>query len=285
MAGLTRLGLAVVLGAAWTVAAEAQIETLDRVRESRTLILGYREDAVPFSFADDAGVPAGYAVDLCNRIAAAVGAALDLPDLEVEYVPVTADTRFTVLDEGGIDLLCGATTVTLDRRERMDFTLLTFVTGTGVLTRDDAGIETFEDMAGRRVGVLGGTTTADVLTRSLTATGVEADVITVDSHTAGLEALETGEIDAYFGDRVLLLGLGQSSEQRESLILSQRFLSFEPYALALRRGDDELRLIADRTLARLYRSGEITEIYRRWFGDLPPSDLLRALYVLQALPE
>jgi ABC-type amino acid transport substrate-binding protein len=285
MAGLTRLGLAIALGAAWAAAAQAQTGTLDRVRDSGAIVLGYREDAVPFSFADETGVPAGYSVALCDRIAAAVGDSLGLDDLAVEYVPVTAETRFTVLEEGGIDLLCGATTVTLDRRARMDFSLLTFATGTGVLTRDDTGIETFEDMAGRRVGVLAGTTTAEVLDRSLAGTGIEAEVVTLDSHDAGLAALEEGDIDAWFGDRVLLLGLGEGSAQRDRLVLSQGFLSYEPYALALRRGDDDLRLIADRTLAQLYRSGEIVAIYRDSFGTLPPSELLRALYVLHALPE
>lgn len=286
MAGLTRLGLAAVLGVAWAAAAAAQqIDTLDKVRDSGAIVLGYREDAVPFSFADETGVPAGYSVDLCNRIAAAVGDSLGLDDLAIEYVPVQADTRFTVLEDGGIDLLCGATTVTMDRRARIDFTLLTFATGTGVLSRDDAGIERFEDLAGHRVGVLAGTTTTEVLERSLAGTGIEAEIVTLDSHDAGLAALETGEIDAYFGDRVLLLGLGDRSEQREALVLSQGFLSYEPYALALRRGDDEFRLIADRTLARLYRSGEIVAIYRQWFGTLPPSDLLRALFVLHAFPE
>lgn len=266
-------------------AAPAAADTLARVAETGTFTIGYRADARPFSFADEDGLPAGYSVALCERVAAAVGVATGRDDLEPAYALVSVGARFEALEAGEIDILCGATTVTLERRAQVDFTLLTFVTGASVLVRGGSGVEGMADLAGRRIGVLGGTTTEDGLRSGLEDAGIDADVIAVDAHSAGQAALLTGEIDAYFGDRILLIGLALEADTPEPLQVSNQFFSFEPYALAVRRDDHDLRLVADRALAALYRSGEIGEIYNRWLPGAAPSDLLRAMYVLQGLPE
>ena len=199
--------------------------------------------------------------------------------------PTEAILRFDALEEGTIDILCGVTTVTLSRRERFDFSLLTFITGASVLVRRDSGIEQFDDVAGKSIGVLGATTTQDGLQVTLESRAIDAEVVAVSSHPEGLAALEAGEIDAYFGDRVILIALGASSADPTNLGVANEWLSYEPYALALRRTDDDLRLVADATLAALYRSGDIGEVYREWFGEVPPGDLLRAMFALQGLPE
>jgi ABC-type amino acid transport substrate-binding protein len=114
---------------------------------------------------------------------------------------------------------------------------------------------------------------------------IDAEVATFEEHSAGLAAVEDGTIDAYFADRMLLLGLGQEAEDARTLQLSGRFYSYEPYALMLRRGDDKLRLAADTALANLYRTGQIWEIYRKHFGDAEPSELLVAMFILNGIPE
>lgn len=263
----------------------ARADTMERVAEGGSFTIGYRTDARPFSFADASGLPAGYSVALCEQIAATVGRAVGRPDLVPDYQPVDAASRFSALEQGAIDILCGATTVTLARRERVDFSLLIFATGAALLVERGAEIEHLADIAGRRIGVLEGTTTEEGLRALLEERAVEAAVLAVDDHPAGLAALEAGDIDAYFGDRVLLIGLAMESTDPDALQVSSRFFSYEPYALAMRHDDEALRLAADRTLARLYRSGEIAGIYRRWFGGSEPSDLLRALFILHALPE
>ena len=267
------------------LAGQATAQTLEAVAETGTLAIGYRTDASPFSFQTDAGEPAGYSVDLCARIADAVAEAADVEDLVVDHVPVTAEDRFDALETGRIDILCGATTVTLSRRASYDFSLLTFVTGTGVLVRRDSPVEEFGDVDGKVVGVVGATTTEEGLRLTLEARAVDAEVVTVASHPEGLQALEAGEIDAYFGDRVILIALMASAADPTSLGVANEWLSYEPYALALRRGDDDFRLLVDSILAALYRSGDIGEIFRAAFGEAEPSDMLRAMYALQGLPE
>ncbi len=274
-----------MLAVSLTVPLTAAADTLDQVRETGTLTIGYRQDAAPFSLEQQDGRPAGYSVDLCNAIADAVGEALGIADLLVAYQPVTADSRFDALVDGEIDLLCGATTVTVSRRNTLDFSLLTFVSGATVLVRQDSPIDSLADTAGRRVGVLGGTTTEDALRAALAADGIDAEMVAFTARPDGLEALLAEDIDAFFGDRELLAGLVVASGVPGELRLSSTFLSIEPYALAMRRGDDGLRLIADQTLARMYRDGRIEPIFQRWFVGMQPSNLLQALYLLQGLPE
>ncbi len=259
--------------------------TLEKVRKSGTFTIGFRLDARPFSFLDADGQAAGYAVDICRRIAVALRGNLGLADMNVEYVPVKAANRIEMLESDEIDIECGSSTRTLRRQERVDFTLLTFVTGAEMLVRVDSGIGDIPDLAGRKVGVLEGTTTERGLRNALEKRFIDAQVVTVERHDYGLASLEVGDIDAYFADRILLLGLAGRAMDPSKLQLSGRLYSIEPYALMVRRGDDDLRLIADRTIASLYRSGQIKGIAGKWFGGAKAGNLLKALYLLQAIPE
>ncbi len=278
IAALAALGI-LVLGTA------AQARTLQEIAEDGVFRVGFRMDAKPFSFLDPDGNAAGYSVDLCRQVAEALRGRLGRQKLSIEYIPVGAAERFAALEDGKADILCGATTHTLARQERVDFSLLTFVTGAEMLVRLGEGITDLPDVAGKKVGVLEGTTTESGLHRALVDRGIEAEVMAVERHEYGIAGLETGEIDAYFGDRILLLGLARQAIDPAKLTLSGKLYSIEPYALALPRGTSELKLIADRTLARLYRSGRIKKINRKWFGSAKPGNLLSALYLLQAIPD
>jgi len=263
----------------------AQAATLERVRDEGRFRIGFREDTAPFSFVNANGRPAGYMVELCKQVAARVKSALALAEMTVEYVPVTATNRFEAIREGRIDILCGPTSITLSRRLEVDFSLHTFVDGASVLFRVD-GPSSFAELAGQKVAVRGGTTTAQALKNTIAALAIDVDVEAVDSHDTGLARLESGLVAAYFADRTILARLMSTSTKSESLKLSSRFYTHESYALALPRGDTEFRLLVDDTLARLYRDGGITEIFAHSFGGgARPSDALVILYRINALPK
>lgn len=281
---LENLLAAALLCAPILLAGAAEAATLDRIRDSGSIKLGYRQDAAPFSYADSSGLPAGYTVELCQTVAGAAAKAVKRDDVKIDYVPVTAEGRFADLQAGRIDLLCGATSMTLERRKQVDFSLITFVTGSSVLYRND-GPANFLDLAGEKVGVRAGTTTEEGLKRALAENGIAADVVGVADHDDGLAKLESGDLAAYFADRAILAMLGREANEPGNLVLSDRFFSYEPYALALQRGDDDFRLLVDTTLARLYRTQEIGRIYQSNFGSAGMSDLLKATFTLQALPE
>ncbi len=269
----------------FVVTTEAQADTLAKIKESGTIVFGYRTASPPFSFVDQSGKAVGYSIDLCKRIAAAVKDELSLNGIKIDYVPVTAENRFSMVRQGKVDIVCGSTTNTLKRRERVAFTLLTFITGAEMLVRTGSGIDRLKDLKGKKVGVVKGTTTETGLTKALKQQFINAQVVIVKDHYDGLMALEDSKIDAYTSDRIILIGLAREARDPSKLMLMNQFYSVEPYALVVRRDDPDFRLIADRTLASLYRSGRIVEIYRRWLGKIGrPSDLVKALYILQGIP-
>jgi glutamate/aspartate transport system substrate-binding protein len=265
----------------------AEANTLEKIRATQTISLGYREASPPFSYKDADGRPAGYSVELCNRIAAAVKTELDLPELALRYVAVTAENRIERLVSGDIDLECGSTTRTIARQAQVDFTLFTFVTGTELLVQVGSRIDDIGNLVGKTVAVLPGTTTEALIRSALASRSASAAIRPVRDHDEGVAAVVAGTADAYASDEVLLIGLARRSKDPGKLRLTGKLYSYEPYALMLRRDDGALRYVADRTLAQLFRGGEIADIYRRWFGEwgVGPRPMLVNLFLLQSLPE
>jgi ABC-type amino acid transport substrate-binding protein len=266
---------------AW--AAQAGAATLDRVRERGTFTIAYRVDAKPYSYLNERGEPAGFIVDLCREVALAVRQDVG-PQIKVSYVAVTAGDRFDAVRDGSADILCDPTTVTLARRELVDFSLPTFLDGAGVMSRDAKPVERFEDLQGKRVGVLAGTTTERVLRSGLADLQIKAEIITVRDHREGIALLTGDRIDAYFGDRAILAAF-LVQEPLPGFRVAKQYFSTETYALALPRNDSPFRLLVDRTLAQLYRSGKVRALLTKTFGRMKQDELLDALFLIHGLPE
>src|SRR5262245_8834430 len=279
-----RVVFSVVVAVLLLASQRVEAGTLDRVRETGTFRIGYRTDAPPFSYKSEIGEPAGYIVDLCREVAAAAKQELGLKDLKVAYVTVTAEDRFDAVKGGRVDLLCEATTVTIARRKLGDFSLPTFVDGASVMVRND-GPQSFKSLAGHKIGVHAGTTTEDVLRRTLADLKVAAEMVPVADHEDGVKRLESGEFAAYFADRAILTYLWLGEGSPKTLRISKEYFTREPYALALARGDDDFRFLVDRTLARLYRGKTIGPMFARSFGKAKASEMLQMLYAINALPE
>lgn len=263
----------------------ADAGTLDKLRQDKTLRIAYRNDAPPFSFIDKTGVPSGFMVDLCRAVAQKLEAQLKLDDLKIAYVPVTAANRFDAIAKGDADLLCEPTSATLSRREQVDFSIATFIDGAGVLVRADEPTD-LGQFAGKKIGVLAGTTTEEALYNTLTGASIAAEVVPAKTHDEGLAMLDSGQISAYFADRSILMVLMGQSKAPDKLHLADNYLSLEPYALALPHGDEDFRLAVDRALSHIYRSGEIAAIIGRTFGgNVTPSTTLQTLYVVSPLPD
>jgi len=261
--------------------------TLDRIRETKTILLGYRDSSVPFSYADQNRVPVGYTVDLCQRVVEDLRRDLRLPDLQPKWVPVTVESRVAAVVSGTIDLECGSTTNTLSRQEQVDFSLTTFITGASLLAR--AGESVGSELAGTKIAVVPGTTTEALLKDAMARAGAGAaqtQLVMVKDHAEGLLAVANRTADVYATDRAILIGLVLSTPQPERYALLDRYLSYEPYALMLRRGDPAFRLAVNRALARVYRTGTIVDIYGKWFGKWgPPSALTLGMWAIEGLPE
>jgi ABC-type amino acid transport substrate-binding protein len=277
------MGLLVAVGGCATVQNQpAPTSTLDKLTATRKIALGYRESSIPFSSVGADQKPVGYSVELCSRIVADLQR--QIPDLQVQWVPVTVESRIPALLNGTIDLECGSTTKTLARQEQVDFSVTTFLTGGSLLTLAEAPVGT--ELRNRRIAVIPGTTTEQVLKTAVTQSGAAIQFLAVPDHAAGLAALEQQTADAYASDRIILIGLALAAPNPTRFALAERYFSYEPYALMLRRGDAAFRLAVNRVLARLYRSGQILEVYNHWFGRLgTPSALLLSLYAIEGVPE
>lgn len=290
------------LGAAVVPPAQAAGK-LARARQAGKLVLGYRTDARPFSYRDESGGAAGYSVELCKRIAAAVKAEPGVSTLSVEWVPVTTEGRFRDLQQGRVDLLCEADSVTLTRRQQASFSMPVFPGGIGVMVRDDSSHRLRQVLAkgeGAGPGLLwraspaqvlvqqtfsavAGTTAETWLHERRETLNIPATIVPVDTYDAGIDQLLARKSDVFFGERSVLLKVAARSPAARELIVLDRLYTHESLALGLPRDDDEFRLVADRTLSRLFASAEFPALYARWFGE--PSAGTLEFFRRNALPE
>jgi len=259
---------------------------LKRIQETKTISVAYRTDALPFSFEDADKKPTGYTVDLCRGVIAVIERQVGVSPLQVKWLPVTTLTRFSAISSGQADMECGASTVTLGRMKEVAFSTLTFLDGTGLLIRSATTGNSLSDLSGKKIGVITGTSNERALNEALKANVQSATVVKVKSREEGLEQLEAGTLDAFASDRVLLLGLVSKAKNPKSLALLGDALSYEPYAIALPRGDWAMKQAVDAALAQIYRSSALPEIYGRWFSALgTPGPVLETMFGLGRLPE
>ena len=259
--------------------------TLKKIKESSTLTLGYLESAPPFSFPGPDRRPVGYSIDLCTQIASAIQKQLGV-SLKLNWVPVTTANRLDMVASGKVDIECGTTTASLSRQERVDFSLMTFVDGGGLLTKSDLKLGAIADLADKRIAVIPGTTTETALQKYLKEEFVAVKIVPVKNHVEGVAAIEKGSADAFASDRGILIGLAVTSKDPSRFALPSIIFSYEPYGFMVRRNDAAFRLAVNRALAEIYRSGNIGPIYERWFGGFgKPSAAILSMYLLNGLPE
>lgn len=268
------------------IAAKELTGTLQQIKKSGQIRIGYRVSEPPMSFLDNDGNPTGYSIDICKGIVTELENKIGT-DVKVEYVPVTADGRFKALGDNKIDILCGSTTKTLSRSELVDFTQLTFVTGASLMTLKDNKANDSDGFGGMKIGVVKATTTAVELKKLFQDTSIDAEVVLFNSAKEGIDALRKKKIDAFSSDQVILIGLALKEHDSMNFEIKSEVFSFEPFALAVRRNDADFRLVADRVISELYRSRKILEIYDKWLGKFTRKRLpiFDAMIKLNATPE
>jgi ABC-type amino acid transport substrate-binding protein len=267
----------------------AESSTLKRIAETGEIRIGYVPDAPPLSFEDEDGNVIGYSIDLCRQIASAIRFDLGLEKIDIRFKPlVSMEERIGAVENQDVDIECGATTVTLSRRERVDFTLMTFITGSAVLSLKDKAITVVDELDKKKVAVVAGTTTEDVMRRVAEVNDFRIKLTPIETHDEGMDLLNNGKVDGYASDRAMLIGqVFRNANVASDYTLMKSALSFEPYAFMITRGDTEFRLAADRALASLYRTARIRRIYQNWFGRYgePLSPVVEAMYQFQAVGE
>ena len=276
--------------AATLVAVSVHAQGLDgrlkKIAETKTINVGVRADAMPFSFMMAGGTPEGFMIDLCQRVVRLIANQIKVPDLKVSWVLVTVQSRFDVVAKGNADMECGASTITLSRMRQVDFSNVTFVESTGLMVKTVSGVRSLSDLSGGRIAVIRGTSNERAVAAQIKRRQLNITVTPFNSGEEAIAALEAQRVAAFASDRLLLVGSVAKAKDPRALTLLADQLSIEPYGIVLPRGDASLRLAVNTALAQIYGSGEIDEIFKRWFGQFgPPPAILEAAYLLGTIPE
>lgn len=263
------------LALALLASAGAVAGQLDRIRESRQIVIAHRDTSVPFSYVvGEDQRPVGYALELCLKVAEAVRKELKLPALDVRYLAVTSASRIPAVAEGRAAMECGSTTNTAARRQQVDFTIAHFIAASRFLVKAEAPVNGIADLAGRTVVSTSGTTNVDTLRRLDREQGLKMKIVEARDHAEAFAMVEKGSADAFAMDDVLLYGLRANAAQPAAFKIVGKPMTIEPYAIMLPKGDAEFKRVVDQEMRRLIQSGEIYELYSRWFQrPIPPKGI------------
>jgi putrescine:ornithine antiporter len=267
------------------------------------LVFGYHPNARPFSYSDESGKAAGYAVELCQRLAQQVKQDLGyLNTVEVTWVAVSPENRLAELREGRIRLLCGEP-VTLAARREASFSVPIFLNSVSALLRSDApaglsqalnerpsfgvplwrGTPTQNLLQAQIFAVVKGSPAEKTLSERLDKFQLTARVAPVKDFAEGVQSVADRKASVFFGDRSLLLDAVRRSGASDNLTVLERRFTLAPVAIGLKRGDEDARLAVDRALSRVYRDAAFAQLYSKWFGE--PDAETAAFFRLSALPE
>ena len=256
--------------------------TLKTINDRGTILIGVRESSIPFSYLNKARQPIGFSVDLCHGIATDVAAALNVDLLEpdapawqkgvrIVYVPVAPDERLSKVTSGAVDLECGSTTATEARAKTVAFSPVFFLAGTKLMVRKDSGIASYRDLAGKTVSVSTGTTNGDAMKR-LAARGTPAfTVVEAPDLPAAYDMLAGGKAAAFASDDILLAGMLATRPDGKAFRVVGDYLSFEPYAITLRRDDADFADLVKHSFERMAADGSLHALYNRWLTKRLPT--------------
>jgi glutamate/aspartate transport system substrate-binding protein len=259
------LATSLSLSAGVVFAADAESASrLDRIKDHKTMILGYYETGIPFSYLDNNGVQ-GFGAEISKRIAEQVRIELGLDELEIRWNPMTVSTRMALVSSNAIDLECTSTSHKTSREKYVSFSNTFFVSSDAIATRKDSGINDAASVSGKKVAAV--KDSANVIN----AQAVGADVLEVANNPRAMEALENGTAEAFFSNVGLvsreMLRVDDASKYQVNFIGSDK----SGYACMLPKGDKELKRIADETIANMQLSGEMEQLFNKWFNaPIPP---------------
>jgi len=270
--------------------ASAQIQfpsssRLQSITTKKVVRIAYRADARPFSFLNDRNEPVGFTIDICKLVVSSIQQQFGLDHLKIDWVPVTVQTRFSSVSSGKADMECGSSTVTLGRMKEVDFSNFLFIETTGLVVAKASNIRSFSDMAGKKIAAVSGTTNERAISALAKKLNPQATITSVKDSDEGMGLLESGKVDAFASDKLLLAG--SNVKHPDVLTMLPDDLSVEPYAIALPQGDWALRLAVNTGLAQIFRSDQPDAVFNSWFAPagLRLGPIQRVMYGLGALSD
>ena len=296
MMPLFRLAIALTASLLTGVAASAQelTGTLKKIRDTKSVTLGYRESSIPFSYVNRAGEPIGYSIDLCNAVVDEISRELEGIEIAVKYQPVTSATRIPAIRNGEVDLECGSTTANFERKKEVAFSPIFFVAGTKLLVPRSSKIGSYRDLRDKTIVVTAGTTNEAAVRAISEKQHLGIKLLVGKDHSESFAMLKEGRADAFATDDVLLYGLVATTHSSDQFQVVGEYLSYDPYGLMYRNDDPEFTAIVDRTFTHLAESRQIVQLYNKWFQqrlptgetlDLPMSAQLEEIFRVEGVPD
>lgn len=266
---LAALALAALSGHAH---AQAPASTLKKIKDGGVIVLGHRESSVPLSYLDNKQEVVGYSHEIALRIVDEIKKQLDLPNLQVRLVPINAQNRIPLMQNGTIDLECGGTTNTSERRRQVDFSNTIAITETRLLTPRSSGIREITDLSGKNAVVTAGTTSERYLRTYVQQNKLDVNLVSARDHAQAFLMLQSGRADAFFMDADVLSALLAKAADADKYVVTGAPQTKEAQACMLRKDDPEFKALVDRTIAQIQTSGEAMKLYAKWFqSPIPPN--------------
>jgi ABC-type amino acid transport substrate-binding protein len=245
--------------------------TLEKIKLSGAITLGYREASIPFSYLDNNAKPVGFAQDICLHVVDEVKKATNRPNLGVNFQAVTSNNRLLLMKNGTIDLECGSTTNNAERQTQVAFGINYFYTGTRFLVKKGAAFKSVNDLSGKDIVATAGTSNVKVLRTLSEKNNLKLNLLTAKDHGEAFVMVETGRAFAFGMDDILLFGLRANAKNPSDWEVVGDALQVEPYSVMLRREDPEFKKLVDRAIAGLIKNGEFEKLYIKWFqSPIPP---------------
>ncbi len=283
----TLMAASVATIAVTSVGVQAQeAGTLKKIRETGQITVGHREASIPFSYLDDKQQPIGYSMDLCAKVVDAVKAEMKLPNLKVVFQPVTSSNRIPLLQNGTIDMECGSTTNSVARQQQVAFGPTYFVINVTAAVKKTTNIKTIAELNGKTVSTTSGTTAVPLIKGYEKTKNVDVKEIYGKDHAESFLLLSDDRASAFIMDDILLAGQIANAKTPSDYVILPESLRQEPYAIMMRKDDPQFKALVDKTIGGIYKSGEISKIYAKWFtSNIPPKNANLNFQMTPALKE
>lgn len=242
-------------------------QTLDKIRNSGAIHLGFRPAAIPFSFNTSSGEPQGYAVDICTRIANSIKILLKRQDLKIQWIPTGHNERTSALTDGLIDIDCADSTVTHSSQQQLGFTVPIYIASTRLLVNQSSSIKELDDLRGKKIVTVTQGGNEAMLKYVLAQRGISAQINMVRQPKKALEFLQNKEADAFFAEDATLFAARRVDPQLAQLKLLEKTYSLRPKALAYRQNDESFRQFMLSEMKLLISSSTLQNLYAKWFTD------------------
>lgn len=259
----TTIALALAL-----LAGAAQADSFDRVAQTGTIKLGYREKSVPVSFKDAQGNPAGQTVDECKAFVGSLEQRLGKP-IAIEWVMVTPKDRIEAVKTGKIDLECGSTTNTESRRKDVDFSIPTYISSMRVAKMPSTIFKLNGEQSYKIDAlVIDGTSALDFISiknDGYKTTKPDYNKVLVKDMNEALDRLKASKKPAIvIYDDILLLSAIKARPDQVAFQVTNDHLSADPYGIMYQKGS-KLGTYLNEFLATEMKSGAFTKTYNKWF--------------------